>query len=338
MKFRTEINVERAPFDLSYADALFFIGSCFSSSIGDRLSRLKFPVMINPTGVLYNPASICGLLGRFQTKEHFQPSDTFCQDGVWNSFSLHGCFSATSQEALLDSANRAVDEAHDFLEKTSCLFITLGTAWIYRLRQSGAVVANCHKVPSAQFERERLSVDEVVELFIPVIQTMVDAHPRMRVIFTVSPIRHWKDGAHGNQLSKATLLLAVDHLCSLFPDSVSYFPSYELLMDDLRDYRFYADDLLHPSQAAVDFIFSHLQQTYMSTDTQRLCDSVGALVAAASHRPFNPSSFDYKRFCSSNLHLIDELQRKIPNVDFSVEKKLFNYCGGGLNDGKSAAT
>lgn len=323
MDFRTEIKVQKADFGISYADRLFFVGSCFSTNMAERLSGLKFPLVANPTGVLYNPASICQLLQRLLDGQLLAAADTFQTDGVWNSFWLHSCFASLSQEQLVVNANNALQLAADALKKSTCLFLTFGTAWIYRLKSSGEVVANCHKVPANQFERSRLSPEDVVDECLPVFQQLIEQQPKMHIVLTVSPIRHWKDGAHGNQLSKATLLLAIDQLCQLFPDNVSYFPSYELLMDDLRDYRFYADDMLHPSSQAVDYIFQKFGEVYFSAETCAVMKEVEQVVAAVNHRPFNADSFGYKLFRERTKAKLDDLQKRFPQLDFSSERLYF---------------
>lgn len=323
MDFRTEIKVQKADFGISYTDRLFFVGSCFSTNMAERLAAFKFPLVTNPTGVLYNPASVCQLLQCLLDGRLLTADDTFEQDGVWNSFLLHSCFASLSQQDLVDKANAALGAAKASLENASCLFLTFGTAWVYNLKQTGAVVANCHKVPAAQFERQRLSPDDVVEVCLPVFQELVERNPQMHIVLTVSPIRHWKDGAHGNQLSKATLLLAIDQLREMLPDNVSYFPSYELLMDDLRDYRFYADDMLHPSKQAVDYLFQKFCDAYISADTLSDMKEIEQVVAAANHRPFNADSFGYKLFCERAKLKLDDLKKRFPQLDFSAEEMNF---------------
>lgn len=321
MDFRTEIKVQKADFGISYADRLFFVGSCFSTNMSERLSALKFPLVVNPTGVLYNPASVCQLLQALADGRKLTAADVFEQDGVWNSFFLHSCFASLSQQGLLDNANRALALAKTALEKSTCLFLTFGTAWVYKLKSTGNVVANCHKVLATKFDRQRLTPEEVVGECLPVFQELVERNPKLHIVLTVSPIRHWKDGAHGNQLSKSTLLLAIDQLCELLPDNVSYFPSYELLMDDLRDYRFYADDMLHPSTQAVDYIFQKFCEVYFSKETCADMKEIEQVVAAANHRPFNPDSFSFKLFRERSRNKLLELQQRFPQLDFSKELK-----------------
>ncbi|MCQ2192823.1 MAG: GSCFA domain-containing protein [Paludibacteraceae bacterium] len=324
MDFRTEIKVQKADFGISYADRLFFVGSCFSTNMAERLSALKFPLSVNPTGVLYNPASVCQMLQRLLDGELLTAEDTFETDGVWNSFLLHSSFASLSQNELLEKANAALQNAAVALKGANCVFLTFGTAWVYKLKATGGVVGNCHKVPASQFERVRLSPEDVVAECLPVFQQLIEQQPKVHIVLTVSPIRHWKDGAHGNQLSKATLLLAIDQLCQLFPDNVSYFPSYEILMDDLRDYRFYADDMLHPSAMAVDYIFQKFCETYVSTETSAAMKEIEQVVAAACHRPFNAESFGYKLFCERTKTKIDELKKRFPQLDFTKEENAFN--------------
>lgn len=323
MKFRTELLPSPAHFHISYSDNLFFLGSCFSDAMAGKLSALKMNTLVNPTGVVYNPASVADTFIRLISGYHLESDDVFCQNGIWNSFSLHSSFASASAQELMDKANRAIDNSCQFLRSASCIFITLGTAWVYRLLESNRVVANCHKLPANQFQRFALSVPQVVGLLKPVVRSLSMNRPGVHIIFTVSPIRHWKDGAHANQLSKSTLLLAVDQLCALFPDVVSYFPAYELLLDDLRDYRFYADDLVHPSSAAVEYIFSYFQQVFMEPSTIEISHQVSSILAAAAHRPFNPDSDEYRSFCRTAMEQIKAVNAQIPSLDFSHEKTVF---------------
>ena len=324
MIFRTEIELKKAAFGITYADRLFFLGSCFSSNMAEQLQTRKFPLMVNPTGVLFNPCSIANLLLRVIENEPFKPEDTFLSDGIWRSFHLHSSFASTRQDELLSQANTAIEEAHRFLKKTTVLFITLGTAWAYRLKRTNEVVANCHKEPASSFERFRLTPDEVVAELLPAIQQLIEQNKKINIVFTVSPIRHWKDGAHGNQLSKSTLLLATEQLADLFPSNVHYFPSYEIMMDDLRDYRFYADDMLHPSDEAIRYIFELFGKAYFSKETLKDMEDIRSVVQASQHRPLNPKSFSFQLFREKTLRKIEELEQKFPFLDFGREKAQMN--------------
>ena len=212
------------------------------------------------------------------------------------------------------------------------MFITLGTSWIYRLRSTGEIVANCHKEPATSFERSRMTVGQTVDTLAQAVNTLSSANPQLKIIFTVSPIRHWKDGAHGNQLSKATLLLAIDELCNIFPRSVSYFPAYELMMDDLRDYRFYAPDMLHPSETAIDYIFEHFSHTFFSDETTTQIKQVSKITTAAAHRPLNAADKAYKEFCLKFLTMTQETQQRIPGIDLRNEIEKFRQ--GAAQNGK----
>ena len=239
MEFRTHIDIQRSKTEISHESSILLLGSCFSDNIGEKLSDGGFHVCVNPLGTLYNPASI---------KEALSPSQ-------WDEF----------KEWLHTKARP--DEWHpEEWKRGKVIIITFGTAWIYRLRETGMIVANCKKQPDRLFQREKLSVDEIVRMWAPLIENEFEDS---KFIFTVSPIRHKKDGFHENQLSKATLLLAISELCTRYPERCEYFPAYEIMMDELRDYRFYADDMLHPSEVAVEYIWQCFQNTYFSEPTKQ---------------------------------------------------------------------
>jgi hypothetical protein len=323
MLFRTLVEIEKAEAGISYNDYMMMFGSCFVENIGKKLQDLKFPIDVNPFGVLYNPESIRRSIVRMLERRLFDEWEIFEQEGVWNSFYHHTKFAKLSSEEFLNQANCALLKGADRLEKCSVLFLTLGTAWIYRLKSSGEVVSNCHKLPAAMFVRERLEVDEIVESYSGLISTLLSKNPQLRIIFTVSPIRHWKDGAHENQISKATLLLAVEKLKSLFPKTIEYFPAYEIVMDELRDYRFYAEDMIHPNEQAVQYIWERFSETYFSEETMRTINAVSKLTSALQHRPFNPESESYKKFLSTTYSQMKSFCEKNPNIDFSEELKMF---------------
>ncbi len=200
------------------------------------------------------------------------------------------------------------------LKEADCLFVTFGTSWVYELLSSGTIVSNCHKLPAKDFNRYRLNVDEIVSIYKDLLVELLVFNPNIKIVFTVSPIRHWKDGAHGNQLSKGTLLLAVDQLTELF-DQVSYFPSYEIVMDELRDYRFYSEDMLHMSDVAIKYIWQRFSDTYLSEESKQIQKQVAKFILAANHRPFNVSSDSHQIFIKSSLSKIQEFLRMNPMVD-----------------------
>lgn len=229
---------------------ILMMGSCFSTEVGNILVEEGYRVELNPFGILFNPASAASSLVRLETGEHFTPEDVIPREGQYVSFFHHGSFRRGTPELFLENANAALDRAAVAFAAADTVILTLGTAWVFRHKERGYIVTNCHKVPAREFRREFLNVDETVSLLEPVI----GRHTDKRWIFTVSPIRHMADGAHGNQLSKSTLLLAIDSLQKKFPDTVSYFPAYEIMLDELRDYKWYIDGKNHPTPEAVRII------------------------------------------------------------------------------------
>ena len=261
LKLQTPVADEKCKVGISYQDKIMMLGSCFSDSIGRQLSDLGFDVCVNPFGTLYNPVSILQSIERLASGRMFGPEDCVqigAGDERWCSFSHHTSFARGSMEEFLDNANRALTAARECFANCNKIIVTLGTAWCFRHAASGTVVSNCLKRPASEFVRERLSSAEVTE----VLRRIATLCQEKRLIFTVSPIRHFKDGAHGSQISKAALLLGIDDFLSGCPADLGmdpyrgadYFPAYEIMMDELRDYRFYAEDMCHPSQQAVDYI------------------------------------------------------------------------------------
>ena len=254
MELRTTFKIEPSPYKITYNDPLMFIGSCFAASIGSRLEMGHIPVMINPAGAVFNPVSVHNTIETIISGKIFVQDDLYCHEGTYLSFYHYTDFSSDDPAKVLEKINQRSKEALMFLKNAKFLFITLGTARIYRFKKSGIVVSNCHKIPSALFEPELLTVSEIVALWTSLLEKLFSLFPKLRIVFTISPVRHWKDGAHGNQVSKSILFLAVEELLnhSVKPQ---YFPAYELLMDDLRDYRYYNDDMLHPSTIAIDYLW-----------------------------------------------------------------------------------
>ena len=254
---QTEVAVETLSMGLSFGDRIMVLGSCFADSVGRRLCDAGFDAMVNPFGTLYNPVSVSNAVSRMASGVPFGRED--CVEmgagaGLVCSFSHHTAFARESEEAFLEVANNSLSRASAFWSSCNKVIVTLGTSWCFRNRSTGETVANCLKRPSSEFERYKLEASETAALT----GRMADRYPDKEFIFTVSPVRHLADGAHGNAVSKASLLLAVDEVCSRRPGRCCYFPSYEILMDELRDYRFYADDMVHPSSMAEDYIFTRL--------------------------------------------------------------------------------
>jgi hypothetical protein len=283
MKFRTEIPISPAGFSLSHSDKIEMLGSCFVENISAKLLASHFQVDVNPFGVLYNPFSIANGLSDLINGQTYMAKDLFYQDGAYHSFSHHSRFSGTDEAVVTEQINSRIQQSSDFLKEASVLIITFGTANTYRLLSSGKVVSNCHKLPASLFREERLSVQAIGEKWNDLINRLQSFNPQLKILFTVSPIRHWKDGAHENQLNKATLLLAVNELVKVH-DSCYYFPSYEIMMDDLRDYRFYAEDMIHPNQQAINYIWEKFGDTFFDKKTLELIKEYEKVQKQLHHR------------------------------------------------------
>ena len=324
MSFFTEIQILEFPSQMDYSKSMMLFGSCFSENIGQKLIDLKFDVDMNPFGILYNPESIVISLQILLEKRTFTEDDLFQDQGLWNSYFHHSRFSDVDQGVALERINNRISTSREFLKKADFLIITFGTAWVYELRKSGQVVSNCHKIPAGEFKRFRLGVFEITNVYRELLEQLWKFNPALKVIFTVSPIRHWKDGAVENQLSKATLLLAIDQLIKGFGNQAcAYFPSYVLMMDELRDYRFYAEDMLHISPVAVDYIFERFSKVLISKESMGVSKKVMKLRKAFEHRPVNPDTDEFKEFVIQNLLQISQLTTQFPSLDFTQERTYF---------------
>ncbi len=319
MDLYTRISIPKAPFAFSYTEQTVLLGSCFAENIGKKLEENKFKTDLNPFGTLYNPSSIAEAIRMLLHPERFTGDDLFRHEGVYHSFSHHSRFSSPSETECLENINGRLFSSAEIIRKARRMIITLGTAWVYRLRSTGKIVSNCHKLPEKMFDRQMLSVDEITAEWKSLLLSLWEQNPELKIQFTVSPIRHWKDGAHGNQLSKATLLLAVEQLQKDFPEQTAYFPAYEIIMDELRDYRFYADDMLHPSLQAVEYIWERFTETMLSRETQAILKEWKDIQKAINHKPFQPESEAYKHFISQTLLKMERLNEKFPYFDMTNE-------------------
>ena len=319
MEFRTQVAIPKPVYDFSYRDETMLIGSCFAENIGNKLNDNKFTVDINPFGTLYNPMSVALSLKRLLYPEPFSQDDLFEHEGIFHSFAHHSRFSSHSVDESLANINQRLYTSANNLRKATRLIVTFGTAFTYRLKSNGQVVSNCHKLPERMFLREMSSIDEIVDEWNVFLLSLWEQNPEVKVLFTVSPIRHWKDGAHANQLSKATLLLAVDTLQKKYPKQIAYFPAYEIMMDELRDYRFYADDMLHPSSVAIAYIWESFSRSNLSGESQTLLKEWQEIQKALNHKPFQPQSEAYRQFIVQTLLKAEQINRKFPYFDISKE-------------------
>lgn len=322
MQLYTTIQIPEPPFRLSPQERILLLGSCFVENIGAKLTEGKFDTDVNPFGTLYNPASIATAIRMLLHPERFTADDLFHHEGVYHSFTHHSRFSSPSAAECLDNINGRLFASAEKIRNTRYMVITLGTAYVYRLKTTGEVVANCHKLPEKMFDRSMLSVEEIVSEWKGLLLSLWEQCPEMKLIFTVSPIRHLKDSAHGNQLSKATLLLSADALQECFPERIAYFPAYEIMMDELRDYRFYADDMLHPSVFAVDYIWQRFTESYLSDEAKTFLKEWSEIWRAINHRPLHPESKAYKDFLSQTLLKMERLRGKFPSFDCAEEMEI----------------
>jgi lysophospholipase L1-like esterase len=310
------------PFNLSHADKWMVLGSCFAENTGQRLQESGFQVSLNPFGVLYNPASVGMALYRLLANQSFRDEELVEHEGYFHSFSHHGSFSGTDRRATLERINQAFDQAVLDLEDATCLMITFGTAWVYALPSTDQIVANCHKLPEDRFIRRRLTSDEIVYFFTELFEKLFERKPDLKVVFTVSPIRHWKDGVHENTVSKAILHMAIEELQACF-DNIAYFPAFELVVDDLRDYRFYADDMLHPSAVAQRYVWDHFSESFFHKATKEAIRQVQQIRKAMQHKPFHPGDEAHVRFAKKYVAAIEMLRISAPELDLTNEMTYF---------------
>ncbi len=327
MELRTTFNIEPSLRKITYEDPVMFIGSCFATSIGNQLELGHMPVMINPAGTVYNPVSVCNTINTITSKKKYDPADLFKYEDTWISFDHYSDFSSSGSEEILEKINRKSAEALKFLSGAKFIFITFGTARIFRWNESGKIVSNCHKIPSAGFTHELLSPDYIVSLWIEQLDKLKSLFPDLKVVFTISPVRHWKDGAHSNQVSKSVLFVAVEKLLE-HPSKPAYFPAYELVMDDLRDYRFYKDDMLHVSDKAVDYIWYAFSGCYFDNTTAGLWNEVAKISKAVSHRIQTGNQSQVRKFAENILSGIDLITQKNPFVNLEKERKYFLELSG----------
>lgn len=300
MNLQTKITVAAPDFSIDYNSRLMMLGSCFAENMGSKFSYYKFDVDVNPCGIIYNPLSVANVLRLLVEGKRFEKNDLREVGGKWVSLFHHGAFSSADPDECLHRINDRLTKATGELRTLDLLVITWGTAWVYKYIPENIIVSNCHKIPSREFERSRLSVEDIVREYLVLIERLREINPGLRILFTVSPIRHWKDGAHGNQLSKATLLLAIDRLREEI-QHVYYFPAYEIVLDELRDYRFYAEDMLHVSGFTVDYIWERFLYSFISPEVFGLMNQIGRINKGVAHRPFEPQSEEYQRLVKKML-------------------------------------
>ena len=310
MQLYTEIKIKPLEQTITYDDSLLFLGSCFADEVGGICRGLGFDAMVNPFGVLYNPSSIALALKRLSTGTPFTHEDVIqVGDGFYCTFSHNTAFWKSSEEELLETVNQALERAHEYYKKSKWIVISLGTSWVFRNKTTGDVVANCHKLPANQFDRQFFTIGQSAHC----LTEMFSGNFDKQFIFTVSPLRHLKDGLHENQLSKAALLMAVDEVCERF-DTAHYFPAYEIMMDELRDYRFYKEDMVHPTDQSVRYIWERFVDFAIDPKEKPALQAAAEVRQMLQHKPVFPESEAYRRFEIYKNQRINELERDYPNI------------------------
>ena len=322
MELLLPFHVTPSPVKISYGDKILFVGSCFTEEIGNQMQNLKFDVLQNPNGILYDPVSIGSALASYIENKKFTEDDLFLLDELWQSWQHHSVFSGMNKENVLQNINHSQFEAHQFLKKASWLIITAGTSYNYHLTVSGEPVANCHKAPQDFFEKKLLSVDEIIYNLSTAVSKVQSFNPQLKIIFTISPVRHVRDGVMENNRSKARLIEAI-HSVRENTQNVFYFPAYELIIDILRDYRFYKKDLVHPSDTAIEFVFETFCNAFIDEPGKKLLEEIKMIVAAMNHKPFQKESVAHKKFMNAQLEKIKNIKSGFPSIDFSNEEKYF---------------
>lgn len=321
--FRTILTIPPSNHHINHQSVCWSIGSCFAENIGQRLLDNKFQLSLNPMGIIYNPISIAETLACILNKKQFTKSDLFEHESQWHSFLHHGSFSNADPNQCLTAINTQLEEAGSLLPNLDTVLLTLGTAHCFKYMDSGKVVANCHRLPNQQFERFRLSTKQVIQALQPALEQLKAAAPKVRVLLTVSPVRYLRDGLVESNRSKASLLLAVDTLVEQL-DFVSYFPAYELVTDELRDYRFFDTDMAHPSRLAIDYVYDRFQETYMKEQTLQLNRQLSQIKCAMAHRPKNTNQASQIEFKQQQRSKIQEIQNRYPFLDMKDELSHFS--------------
>lgn len=344
MDFMLNLDLKKWPKQIGYHDRILLIGSCFTEHMGDSLSELKFSVLQNPNGILYDPLGVSKSLQSYIQNKQFSESDLFHLNGLWQSWQHHSRFSGINKDEVLEKINQSQHNAHEFLKEADWLIITFGTAYSYHLipevsesakaSPSGGglstassvvgAVANCHRAPAAWFNKYLLNTDEIIYALGNSIDQLFNFNRKLNIIFTVSPVRHIRDGIVENNHSKARLIESVHHLVSKF-DRLFYFPAYELVIDVLRDYRFYDSDMVHPNKIATQFVFERFAEICINDDSKVLMQDIRNIIMARKHKPFQPLTEPHKKFMLSHYEKAKQLNQKFPNLDLQNE---LNYFSG----------
>lgn len=318
MQFRTPVPISQSNNPIDYNSKVVSLGSCFAVNMAEKLDYFKFYNNCNPLGILFHPLAIERLIDFVVSKKTFTEKDVFFHNERWHSFDVHSDLSNGNKEDLIHNLNQITKKTHQELTEATHIIITYGTSWVYRAKESNAVVANCHKVPQKQFSKELLSVEIIKESIKKTIDLIASINPEVKIIFTVSPVRHIKDGFVENQWSKSNLISSLHSTLNKeeYKMKTAYFASYEIMMDELRDYRFYAEDMLHPNQIAIDYIWERFSENYISKEGITIKQEIYEIQKGLSHRSFNPDSEQHRAFLSKLDKRIKTIEEKWPYIKF----------------------
>jgi GSCFA family len=322
MELLLPFEISDFPFTASYHDKFFFAGSCFSEEIGHKMQSYKFSVLQNPNGILYDPVSIVAAINSYIRMNEIQENELFHLNGLWHSWKHHSSFSGINKEEVIQKINDSVIAAHHFLKEANLVIITPGTAYHYVLKQNNKAVSNCHKAPSAWFEKQLLTRDIVTSNFLQMTDALTTFNPDVKIIFTISPVRHIKDGLIQNNLSKSRLIDAV-HSAISQRENLYYFPSYELVTDVLRDYRFFKPDMVHPNETAINFVFNKFINALLDNDSIKGMEMMKDLLSRMHHKTFHKETQSHQQFLQSTLQYIQQLEQAFPYLNFTQEKNHF---------------
>ncbi len=323
MKLMLDIDIKSPLQKITYSDNIFLIGSCFTDHIGRRLRELKFNVLQNPNGILFDPVSVGKSINSYIEMKQYEQSDLFYLNELWQSWKHHSIFSGMIAEEVINRINDSQTKAHAHLQKSDWLIITLGSSFSYRLLENHQPVANCHRAPGQWFAKHLLSIEETTQWLEESIKKLQVFNPGLKIIFTISPVRHIRDGVVENNRSKARLIEAVHCLAEKY-DHIYYFPAYELVIDVLRDYRFYDIDLVHPNYAATEFVFNKFEKSFIAEEAYIFIEEIKKIANGYKHKPFQPETESHKLFLQNALQNVKSLQEKLPQLDFSKEISYFS--------------
>lgn len=309
MEFRTKISIESSANLISHANKVLLVGSCFTENIGNLLLQLQFQVYQNPHGIIYNPVSIFNSIAEVATTRKYTEKDLLLNNELYVSLNHHGKFSGLEKGQVLNSINDEIQHANEHFKESDFIVITLGTSFVYEYLELQKIAANCHKIPNTKFAKRLLTIPEIIEAF-GTIQLYLQ---NKKIIFTVSPVRHWRDGAVENQRSKSILIEGIHQIIDAHSNCI-YFPAYEIMMDELRDYRFYEKDMLHPNTVAVEYIWQRFSETYFSASTQQINQQIAKINLLLQHRIKHENTNEQKQFNASVEKAIEKFKEEFPTV------------------------